>query len=115
MTDKEGAKKIAERLKEEINESETEGVKITASLGISTYPEDATNSFELLEKADKYAYLSKSLGGDRVYYWFKMFKTSLKLFSQNSIISSKIFLHSLFVSFIKISSLIDFKFIFTFK
>lgn len=68
MTDKEGAKKIAERLKEEINASETEGVKITASLGISTYPDDATNSFELLEKADKYAYLSKSLGGDRVYY-----------------------------------------------
>ncbi|MDI6861256.1 MAG: sensor domain-containing diguanylate cyclase [Caldisericia bacterium] len=68
MTDKEGAKKIADRLKEEINASEIEGVKITASIGISTYPEDAINSIELLEKADKYAYFSKSLGGDRVYY-----------------------------------------------
>lgn len=115
MTDKEGAKKIAERLREEIDLSEIEGVRITASIGISNYPVDATNSFELLEKADKYAYLSKSLGGDRVYYWFKIFKTSLKLFSQNSIISSKIFLHSFIVSFTKISSLIDFKFIFTFK
>jgi len=71
LTDKEGAKKISERLKEVINESEIEGIKITASFGISTYPEDAASPYELLEKADKYAYLSKSLGGDKVYYWFK--------------------------------------------
>ncbi len=68
LTDKQGAKTFADRIREEINKLDIEGVKVTASIGISTFPEDASGWYELLEKADKYAYLSKSLGGDKIYY-----------------------------------------------
>lgn len=71
LTDKDGAKNFADRIREEINKIKVEGVKITASIGVSTYPDDATSWYELLEKADKYAYLSKSYGGDKIYYWLR--------------------------------------------
>lgn len=115
LTDKEGAKIFADRIREEINKVDVEGVKVTASIGISTFPEDASGWYELLEKADKYAFLSKSLGGDKIYYWLRLFKTSSKDLSQNSSISFLIISASSFIFLTNSLSFIDFKLIKTFK
>jgi len=63
-----GAALLAERLKTsvekhtfKINEEECKG-KITISLGIATYPKDATNIQELINVADKNLYREKRIG-----------------------------------------------------
>jgi diguanylate cyclase (GGDEF)-like protein len=63
---------VAERLRVKIAEHEfldSSGgpiERITVSMGIATFPEDATNAQELLEVADARLYLAKQRGRDRV-------------------------------------------------
>lgn len=66
------AKIVAEHIRKEIEESSFfyedtgENVKITASLGICTYPELSNNVYELIKKADEALYKAKNIGRNRV-------------------------------------------------
>lgn len=67
--DKKTAINTAERIRQAIqlrlNQRE---VKITASIGVASYPEDATNKTELMAKADASVYKAKNGGRNRVCY-----------------------------------------------
>lgn len=64
---REGAMQVAERVREAIAESAVPKVgQVTASFGISTYPESARAKLELIEMADRAMYLSKAAGRNRV-------------------------------------------------
>ena len=67
--DKKTAINTAERIRQAIqlrlNQRE---VKITASIGVASYPEDATNKEELMGKADEALYKAKRGGRNRVCY-----------------------------------------------
>lgn len=71
-TDEEQAIKIAERLREKIEITYFEGEenqpngKITASMGISVYPEKAKNDVELIKSADDALYRAKFFNKNRV-------------------------------------------------
>lgn len=72
VTNREGAKKILEDLRKEIEnylfqfrESQPSG-KLTISAGISTYPYDAREARELVEAADKGLYQAKNRGKNQV-------------------------------------------------
>jgi diguanylate cyclase (GGDEF)-like protein len=71
QTDRRGARVIAERLRERIAEArylKAYGleVRVTASLGIATYPEDGRTGEDLLACADRAMYRAKEAGKDRV-------------------------------------------------
>lgn len=71
QTDRQGARVIAERLRERIGEArylKAYGidVHVTASLGIATYPEDGRTGEDLLACADRAMYRAKEAGKDRV-------------------------------------------------
>ncbi|HNW27851.1 MAG TPA: diguanylate cyclase response regulator [Spirochaetota bacterium] len=64
----EGAKKIAERILSSFTadrDSDSSGRPITASIGISSYPQHAEDSEGLLRKADLALRASRSAGGNR--------------------------------------------------
>ncbi len=68
---KKEAKSVAERLRKKIKENvflkeEGYNIKLTASFGIASFPEDATNIDELINKADKAMYQVKKSGKDGV-------------------------------------------------
>jgi diguanylate cyclase (GGDEF)-like protein len=71
-TPKQGALELAERLRRNIEAADFQksdvmpGGKFTVSIGIATYPEDAANKSELIEKADQALYLAKANGRNRV-------------------------------------------------
>lgn len=58
---------IAERLRSDVAEIESlpEGVTLTISIGIASYPEDGKISELLLENVDKALYFAKNRGGNR--------------------------------------------------
>ena len=68
QSNKEQAYLIAERLRQKILQfefsrfSSPEKLKITVSIGIATFPDDAANKEELIEKADKAMYIAKFSG-----------------------------------------------------
>jgi diguanylate cyclase (GGDEF)-like protein len=65
--DREGAIKVAERVREAIASSPVERVgQITASIGVATYPQGAKSKEELVEMADRAMYLAKAAGRNRV-------------------------------------------------
>lgn len=70
QTDKQGAIKFAERLRKAIEESEviTQGgkLKVTVSIGLSSFPDDAKDKSLLIERADKALYKAKKGGRNRV-------------------------------------------------
>lgn len=70
QTGKEGGLKFAERLRETIQRKEiffTGGkLNVTASIGLSCFPEDARDKPTLIEKADKALYRAKKTGRNRV-------------------------------------------------
>jgi two-component system cell cycle response regulator len=69
-TDAKGAIQLAERVREELRkrvfESEIGKLKVTASLGVAQFPDDAKTDKQLFELADKALYLAKQTGRDRV-------------------------------------------------
>lgn len=69
-TDTEGAIQLAERVREELMrtvfQTELGKLKITGSLGVATYPHDASTSAELFEITDKALYAAKHAGRNRV-------------------------------------------------
>ncbi len=76
-TDKEGALGVGERLRALIEAApiegkegqRMEGVSVTISLGVATYPTDAADKEELIRHADQACYLAKQLGRNRVCSW----------------------------------------------
>jgi diguanylate cyclase (GGDEF)-like protein len=68
-TGKEDAIKAAERMRRAIEDNQimTERVrlKVTVSLGVSTYPEDAVDMHSLIREADKALYAAKAAGKNR--------------------------------------------------
>jgi diguanylate cyclase (GGDEF)-like protein len=71
QTSKADAIHITNRLKEKIDmalQQELLKMPLTVSMGLTTYPDDATSVGELLEKTDQALYLAKRGGGDKVVY-----------------------------------------------
>ncbi len=68
--DKKAAQQIAERLRQRVKKlrfpSQTGEFSITVSIGIATFPEDATTRETLIERADEALYQAKNSGRDRV-------------------------------------------------
>lgn len=69
-TDSHGAELLAERVREELEGTElmTElgPLKVTASLGVATFPEHASNAVDLFIQGDKALYEAKNRGRNRV-------------------------------------------------
>nr|HPG58281.1 GGDEF domain-containing protein [Candidatus Wallbacteria bacterium] len=69
-TDIEGAYRLAERIRAEISKKAFEHngkkVNVTASLGIASYPQHASNKLDLISRADMALYKSKENGRNRV-------------------------------------------------
>jgi diguanylate cyclase (GGDEF)-like protein len=60
---------ITNRLKEKIDEALKEQsieMPLSVSMGLATYPDDASSIMELIEKTDQALYLAKKKGGNRV-------------------------------------------------
>jgi diguanylate cyclase (GGDEF)-like protein len=59
---------LSERLRKDIEEKTigTNGVKITASFGVASFPDDAKDAISLIKKADTALYASKKNGRNRV-------------------------------------------------
>jgi len=71
QTTKDDAIHITNRLKEKIDRSfqqEQFEMPLTVSMGLTTFPDDATSVGELLEKTDQALYLAKKGGGNKVVY-----------------------------------------------
>jgi diguanylate cyclase (GGDEF)-like protein len=62
---REEAQASAARLLDAVRRSET-AVPVTASLGVATFPDDATSSRRLVDRADQALYAAKRAGRDRV-------------------------------------------------
>ncbi|MDD5449101.1 MAG: GGDEF domain-containing protein [Candidatus Omnitrophica bacterium] len=69
-TDKAGAVLAAERLREAVARQNfmiyNESLKITISIGVSTFPDNAKTIAELMESADKALYAAKTMGRNKV-------------------------------------------------
>ena len=72
-TGKKGAFYVAERIRKAIEgkliAAYDENLRLTVSIGISMYPEDAKKGKSLIEKADKAMYQSKQQGRNRIKAW----------------------------------------------
>ena len=66
--------KIAETIRESVEENSIKGVNITCSIGVSSIKFNAKSVSEILEQADIALYKSKALGRNRVTVWDKSFK-----------------------------------------
>ena len=69
-TDTEGARLLAERVREELGatvfQTDIGKLRVTASLGVATYPDHADTSGELFEASDRALYDAKGSGRDQV-------------------------------------------------
>ena len=71
QTPKVDAIQISNRLKEKIEKSMAEhnaDMPLSISVGLATFPDDASSIMELIEKTDQALYLAKKGGGNRVVY-----------------------------------------------
>lgn len=70
MTDKEKARFAAERIRQSVEQGRIraydEDLKVTISIGLSTFPADAQDMQALIENADNALYLAKERGRNRV-------------------------------------------------
>ncbi|NNL77648.1 MAG: diguanylate cyclase, partial [Desulfobacterales bacterium] len=69
------ATQIAERIRQAIEKRSCSGVKITASLGVSSLELNSTKPDELINQADKALYAAKKSGRNRVIAWGKDFNS----------------------------------------
>jgi diguanylate cyclase (GGDEF)-like protein len=65
QTFKQGAVEVAKRM---IN-LERQSIPVTISIGLASYPEDATDKDDLIAKSDAALYQAKQLGKDRICLW----------------------------------------------
>jgi diguanylate cyclase (GGDEF)-like protein len=69
-TDAKGARLLAERVREELERTEVQteigGLRVTASLGVATFPDHAKSGEELFSQGDKALYEAKNQGRNRV-------------------------------------------------
>ena len=71
-TNKAIAYAIAQRIRQRVREIAFEGEKtqpqgiLTISIGVASFPEDATSKDDLIKRADEALYLAKESGRDRV-------------------------------------------------
>jgi diguanylate cyclase (GGDEF)-like protein len=69
-TDARGARLLAERVREELENAEVATelgpLRVTASLGVATFPDDAATAEDLFAQGDKALYRAKSLGRNQV-------------------------------------------------
>lgn len=70
-TGKEEAIEVAERIREAIAISNCGKTQITLSMGIATFPQDASSPGELVSKADQALYKAKRAGRNRVCNWIE--------------------------------------------
>ncbi len=73
MTDREGARRAAERLSEAIAAiqiaEDAEPVRVTATIGVSSYPrEGCTSAFDLLQAADAAQKMARRAGASQIFY-----------------------------------------------
>ncbi len=71
QTPKINAIQITNRLKEKIDRAlgrYSIEIPLTVSMGLATYPDDASSIMELIEKTDQALYLAKKGGGNRIVY-----------------------------------------------
>ena len=72
-TDADGARKMAERLRKAVMakafNADGRSLKVTVSIGVSTFPGDAAGKEELVEKADQALYHAKHKGRNRAVTW----------------------------------------------
>jgi diguanylate cyclase (GGDEF)-like protein len=71
QTPKVDAIQITNRVKEKIDKFLSEynpELNLSVSMGLATYPDDASSIMELIEKTDQALYLAKKGGGNRVVY-----------------------------------------------
>jgi diguanylate cyclase (GGDEF)-like protein len=72
-TDKKGAWKVAERIRTKIGDHKfphgqvQPRKKLTVSIGVASYPEDADNGKDLVERADESLYMAKKAGRNQVF------------------------------------------------
>jgi len=72
-TDKRGAWKVAERIREKIEDHKfphgqvQPQRRLTVSIGVASYPEDADNRKDLVERADEALYMAKQAGRNQVF------------------------------------------------
>lgn len=72
-TDKMGAWKVAERIRKKIGDYKfphgqlQPQKRLTVSIGVASYPEDADNGKDLVERADEALYTAKKSGRDQVF------------------------------------------------
>jgi len=75
-TDRSGAVRMAERLRRSVAEKafyiDWKEIKVTISVGAATYPQDATDSDDLIVKADQALYRAKSKGRNQSSLWDEM-------------------------------------------
>lgn len=79
-TDSSGAKNMAERLRKTVEKTvfpvDGRPLKVTMSIGISSYPSDARKKEELIEKADQAMYHAKKSGRNHSYLWSEISRES---------------------------------------
>ena len=71
QTPKKDAIQIVNRIKDKIDSAlniDHGKISLSVSMGVATYPDDASSIMELMEKTDEALYLAKKGGGDRVVY-----------------------------------------------
>ena len=72
-TDKMGAWKVAERIRKKIGDYKfphgqlQPQKRLTVSIGVASYPEDADNGKDLVERADEALYTAKKSGRNQVF------------------------------------------------
>jgi diguanylate cyclase (GGDEF)-like protein len=75
QTERNEASAVAERIRQSIKEQSIRGwngfpgKRITASIGVATFPSDGTDRKELIRNADKALYRAKMEGKDRTVLW----------------------------------------------
>jgi diguanylate cyclase (GGDEF)-like protein len=75
-TDRKGARKMAERLRQSVAEKafyiDWKEIKVTVSVGAATCPDDATEREDLIGKADQALYHAKRSGRNQTSLWDEM-------------------------------------------
>ncbi len=65
------AAEVAERIRRTVEKEDFEGKKMTISVGVATYPTDAPNDLELIDRADQALGFAKKQGRNRVSVYSK--------------------------------------------